>query len=83
MSAQIELVLIYGIMNPLRAMILEQLQKMILAHKPQNWFCIYLCTFILLHNATLITKADVAYSKKHGLKVRLVVSTLSFRLSPT
>lgn len=68
MGAQIEVILIQGIMKPLRAMILEHLQKLILAHKPQNWFCIYLCTFMLLHNASLITKQDIAYAKKHGLK---------------
>ncbi|KAH7361068.1 hypothetical protein BKA65DRAFT_547760 [Rhexocercosporidium sp. MPI-PUGE-AT-0058] len=70
MGAQIELVLIQGILNPLRAMILEQLQKLILAHKPQNWFCIYLCTFILLHNASLITKQDITYARKHGLMTK-------------
>ncbi|KAL2075043.1 hypothetical protein VTL71DRAFT_8823 [Oculimacula yallundae] len=76
MGAQIELVLIQGIMNPLRLMILEQLQKLILAHKPQNWFCIYLCTFILLHNASLITKQDVAYSKKHGRKTKFAMEDM-------
>ncbi|PVH82364.1 hypothetical protein DL98DRAFT_414946 [Cadophora sp. DSE1049] len=68
MGAQIEVILIQGIMKPLRAMILEHLQKLILAHKPQNWFCIYLCIFILLHNASLITETDIAYAKKHGRK---------------
>jgi hypothetical protein len=42
-----------------------------LANKPNNWFCIYLCIFILLHNCSLITKQDVSYAKKHGLKVRI------------
>ncbi|KAK0126871.1 hypothetical protein ONS95_008450 [Cadophora gregata] len=67
MGRQIEVILIQGIMKPLRTMILEHLQKLILAHKPQNWFCIYLCIFILLHSASLITKTDIEYAKKHGL----------------
>ncbi|KAG4416258.1 hypothetical protein IFR04_010604 [Cadophora malorum] len=68
MGAQIEVILIQGIMKPLRAMILEHLQRLILAHKPQNWFCIYLCVFLLLHNTSLITKQDIAYARKHGRK---------------
>ena len=69
MGAQIEVILIQGIMKPLRAMILEHLQRLILAHKPQNWFCVYLCVFLLLHNTSLITKQDIAYARKHGRKV--------------
>jgi hypothetical protein len=69
MGAQIDVILIQGILIPLRGMILDQLQKLVLAHKPQNWLCTYLCIFILLHNTSLITKQDIAYAKKHGLKV--------------
>ena len=36
MGAQIEVILIQCIMKPLRAMILEQLQRLILSHKPQK-----------------------------------------------
>lgn len=74
MGAQIDVILIQGILMPLRAMILEQLQKVVLAHKPQNWFCIYLCTFILLHNSSLVIKQDVAYAKKHGLEVNSILN---------
>jgi hypothetical protein len=71
MGAQIDVIVIQGIMVPLRTQILEQLQKLVLANKPNNWFCIYLCIFILLHNCSLITKQDVSYARKHGLKVRI------------
>jgi hypothetical protein len=71
MGAQIDVIVIQGIMVPLRAQILEQLQKLVLANKPHNWFCIYLCIFMLLHNCSLITKQDVSYARKHGLKVRI------------
>jgi hypothetical protein len=69
MGAQIDLILIRGILTPLRTMILDQLQKLVLTHKPQNWLCIYFVTFILLHNFSLIMKQDMAYARKHGLKV--------------
>jgi hypothetical protein len=54
---------------PLRRMILEQLQKVFIAHKPSTWFCVYLCTFMLLHNCSLITRQDIAEALKHGFKV--------------
>jgi hypothetical protein len=69
MGAQIDVILIQGILTPLRGMILDQLQKLVLTHKPQNWLCIYFCTFILLHNSSMIVKQDIAYARKHGLKV--------------
>ncbi len=69
MSQQIDSIMMQQILIPLREMMLEQLQKMILAHKPQNWLCIYLCVFILLHNCSLIVQQDIAYARKHGYKV--------------
>jgi hypothetical protein len=69
MGAQIDLIVISRILAPLRANILEKLQKIILENKPRNWFCIYLCIFVLLHNCALMTQQDTAYAKKHGLKV--------------
>jgi hypothetical protein len=69
MGAQIDLIVISRILAPLRANILEKLQKIILENKPRNWFCIYLCIFVLLHNCALMTQQDTAYAKKHGLEV--------------
>ncbi|KFZ13964.1 hypothetical protein V502_06327 [Pseudogymnoascus sp. VKM F-4520 (FW-2644)] len=70
MGNQIELILSREIQDPLRADILEALQKLIYSNKPGCWFTIYLCTFILLHNCSMITKHDSAYARKHGLQVR-------------
>ncbi|KFY44455.1 hypothetical protein V495_03444 [Pseudogymnoascus sp. VKM F-4514 (FW-929)] len=70
MGNQIELILSRDIQDPLRADILDALQKMIYSNKPKCWFTIYLCTFILLHNCSMITKHDSAYARKHGLQTR-------------
>ncbi|KAL5345859.1 hypothetical protein ACLOAV_008885 [Pseudogymnoascus australis] len=70
MGNQIELILSRDIQDPLRNDILEALQKLIYSNKPGCWFTIYLCTFILLHNCSMITKHDSAYARKHGLQVR-------------
>ncbi|OBT69780.1 hypothetical protein VE03_00727 [Pseudogymnoascus sp. 23342-1-I1] len=70
MGNQIELILSRDIQDPLRTDILEALQRLIYSNKPGCWFTIYLCTFILLHNCSMITKHDSAYARKHGLQVR-------------
>jgi hypothetical protein len=70
MGAQIELILIQAIQVPLRTLVLDLLQKLVLANKSSAWFTIYLCIFILLHNCALITKHDAGYARKHGIKAR-------------
>ncbi|KFY68998.1 hypothetical protein V496_00621 [Pseudogymnoascus sp. VKM F-4515 (FW-2607)] len=60
MGNQIELILSLGFQDPLRAKILVALQELICSNKPGCWFTIYLCTFILLHNCSMITKHDSA-----------------------
>lgn len=68
-DAQRLLILNHKIQLPLRAKILDLLQKLTIAQKPSNWFSIYLCTFILLHNSSLLIIHDIGYARKYGLKV--------------
>ena len=76
MEAQIELILIQGIQIPLRKVVLDRLQKLIATNKPNTWFAMYLCIFILLHNCSMITKFDANYAKKYIPEVR--IDSLSF-----
>jgi len=69
LGAQGDYIVGQSIQLPLRRMVLEQLQRLILANKSSSWFCIYLCTFILLHNFSKVTQNDRAYAVKHGLNV--------------
>lgn len=68
MGNQIELILSREIQDPLRAKVLDGLQKLILSNKTSCWFTIYLSIFILLHNCAMITKHDAAYARKHGIQ---------------
>jgi hypothetical protein len=70
LGAQINLIISHKLQAPLRSRILDRLQKLILAQKPENWFCVYLCIFVLLHNCSLLTEHDIGYARKHGLKSR-------------
>lgn len=69
MGAQIDVLVTHGIMIPLRNRILEQLSTLILANKARNWFCIYLCIFVLLHDGSLKMARNAIYARKHGMKV--------------
>jgi hypothetical protein len=76
LGTQIELILIQGIQIPLRKVVLDRLQKLIATNKPNTWFTMYLCIFILLHNCSMITKYDAGYAKKYIPEVR--IDSLSF-----
>jgi hypothetical protein len=81
MGAQIDLILLHAIQLPLKGVILEKLQRLILANKPQHWFCIYLCIFILLHNCSLLTAHDEWYARKHGFQVSYSDTLSKFSLT--
>lgn len=70
MGAQVDVIVTHGIMIPLRNRILEQLSTLILANKPRNWFCIYICIFVLLHDCSLKMARNAIYARKHGMRVR-------------
>lgn len=72
LGTQIELILIEGIQKPLRKEVLHQLQRLISLNKPNTWFTLYLCTFILLHNCSMVTKYDTGYAKKYIPNVRII-----------
>ncbi|KOS16693.1 hypothetical protein ESCO_004864 [Escovopsis weberi] len=70
LSAQMDLILIHHIQTKLRRELLDKLQKLIRQNKQSSWLVVYLVTFILLHNASLITAHDARYARKHGMKRR-------------
>ncbi|KAG5925818.1 hypothetical protein E4U42_003905 [Claviceps africana] len=70
LGAQLDLVMIHHIQTRLRRELLDKLQKMVLKNKQSTWFVTYLVTFMLLHNAALLTAHDAAYARKHGIRRR-------------
>lgn len=67
MDYQLDQVVIRGILNPLRASLSEALQTLIHEHNPENWFTIFLCSFVLLHNYELATRHDYHTARLRGL----------------
>jgi len=70
MGAQIDTIVIHSIQSKLRKALLERLQDMTQNNKQKTWLTLYLVTFILLHNISLVTKHDAGYARKHGMKRR-------------
>lgn len=62
-------ILLNRVIKPLRRRLLTQLQALVLANKPSNWFTIFLCAFVLLQNYELCCAHDVRFSALQNLKV--------------
>ena len=69
MGAQIDLILINQIQKSWRKYVLEGLQEMIQNNKQKTWMTTYLVMHMMLHNASLITRHDASYARKHGIPV--------------
>ena len=65
-------VVIQCILVPLRATLLQQLQDMVEAHRPDQWFEVYLIVFVLLSSI----EAAATHSKMFALRFGLPVSVL-------
>jgi hypothetical protein len=68
-SAQLDVINGFKIRQPLQKRILDGLNKLMTSNKPQYWMTIYLCTFVLLHNCSVLTADRYRHARKHGEKV--------------
>ncbi|KAI1374760.1 hypothetical protein F4677DRAFT_155055 [Hypoxylon crocopeplum] len=68
MDTQIDDIAIRSLLNPLGMKILEQLHRKIHERKRENWFEIYLATFIVMNNFEFVFSDVIDYTKRHGLK---------------
>lgn len=70
MDFQIDNIAIYYFLMPLKAKILKDLQKKILANRKEDWLEIHLTMFILLNNVERQTKHDGWFARRYAMKVR-------------
>ena len=66
---QLGSIIIERIIRPLRDSTLKKLDDLVYDNKPENWFRIFLITFIILHNYELGVMFQVAFSAKRHVKV--------------
>ncbi|KAI6087570.1 hypothetical protein F4821DRAFT_236104 [Hypoxylon rubiginosum] len=68
MDTQIDDMAIRAILNPLEKKILKELNCKIHEKKRENWFDIYLATFILMNNFEFVFADVLDYTSRHGLQ---------------
>jgi hypothetical protein len=66
---QVAAVFTERILEPLRIVVLKQLQTLILANKSSNWFVTFLAVFILLHNYELQCKFHRGFARRRKFEV--------------
>jgi hypothetical protein len=71
MIQQLDMILILGILDPLKKQVLEDMQKILMNRNPRTWLTIYLITFIASHSCALVTNENYSNARKHGLRVRI------------
>jgi hypothetical protein len=69
MDYQFASVVMHRILGPLRRVVLEELQAMVLANKASNWFTIFLISFILMHNYEMSMAFYRSFSRKRKTQV--------------
>lgn len=66
MQAQIEIITTDRLLIPMKRKVLKALEQLIQRNQIGSWFTIYLSAFILLHNCTLLTRAEIARAARHA-----------------
>ena len=69
MGAQIELLYMTALLAPLQLSVRKRLQELVEANNPKSWMTVYLCTFMLLHNFSLISRYQYEKARKKGITV--------------
>ena len=69
MDTQLDELAIRDVLIPLRDKLLEQLNDKILERKKENFFEIYLATFIAMNNFEFIFSDVIDYTTRHGMTV--------------
>jgi hypothetical protein len=67
---QIASIFIQLVLVPLRKEVLNELQEMMNAHRPQDWYVTFLVSYILLQNYELQMQFQNAYARRRSAKIR-------------
>lgn len=69
MDTQLDQVIIRTLLIPLKKSIQRRLEAMMSKNNRSDWFCTFLCCFVLLHNYELATMHDRHFAIRHNYKV--------------
>ncbi|KAK0627311.1 hypothetical protein B0T14DRAFT_395280, partial [Immersiella caudata] len=68
MDTRLDQIVIKTVLLPLKQSIQRGLRDLIEANKPDHWFTIYLCIFVLLHKCEIVTQHDRAFAIRYSLQ---------------
>ncbi|PWI64147.1 hypothetical protein PCL_12099 [Purpureocillium lilacinum] len=71
-SAQMQIVLLHYIQGSIRPDLISKLRSMMRRNRKDAWLTMYLATFILLHNITLLMAHDASEERCRGTNVDLL-----------
>jgi len=72
MIAQMQCIFYSKFLAPLKKLVLDQLQALVMGGRREHWLTIYLVLFILLHSCSMITRRNEEFAKSLGLPVRFM-----------
>ncbi|KAK0642132.1 hypothetical protein B0T16DRAFT_334307 [Cercophora newfieldiana] len=70
MIQQLEIILTVGFLKPLQKLVLDDLQRLILANNPKTWMTIYLIAFMSLHSCSTLLAENYRNARRQGYKRR-------------
>ena len=72
MDTQLDELAIKHVLIPLKSKLLRLLEKKVVEKKRENWYEIFLASFIILHNSEVILGQVMDFSRRYGISVRPV-----------
>ncbi|KAF1815431.1 hypothetical protein P152DRAFT_495611 [Eremomyces bilateralis CBS 781.70] len=75
-NAQFDVIFTEALLKPYKKKVLEELQNIIKDNRPETFITFYLCTFILLHNFSLLIADRYRHARKHGVQSRYTLPDL-------
>jgi len=69
MDTQLDQIVIHNVLNPLRKDLLDQLEARISPFKREDWFDIYLTSFIVLNHIERLAKHSAYHAELHNMSV--------------
>ncbi|KAK3352541.1 hypothetical protein B0T25DRAFT_456226 [Lasiosphaeria hispida] len=70
MDTQLDQIIIAHVLNPLKKTLLDNFEEMISPAKPEDWFDIYLTSFILLNHIEKLAQHSVFHATLHSMPSR-------------
>lgn len=71
MDTQLDQIVIHNVLNPLRKDLLDQLEARISPFKREDWFDIYLTSFIVLNHIERLAKHSAYHAELHNMTVSI------------